>query len=92
MPRFYFDVRDGAKFTPDEDGLEFESLDKAEHEAACTAAEIGRDALPKGDVREIIVEVRNEHHQRVITVTVSMTTQRVEPEPTPPPDAAIKGF
>jgi hypothetical protein len=26
MPRFYFDVREGAKFTPDDEGTEFDSL------------------------------------------------------------------
>ncbi len=70
MPRFYFDVREGASFIPDEDGLEFASLDAAEHEAACTAAEIGRDRLPTGDAREVTVEVRNEHRQRVLTIKV----------------------
>ncbi len=32
MPRFYFDVREGAMFLPDDEGLEFASLDAAEHE------------------------------------------------------------
>jgi hypothetical protein len=84
MPRFYFDMREGTRFIPDEDGLEFESLDAAEHEAACTAAEIGRDRLPTSDSREITVEVRNEHRQRVLTITVSMHVDRVDPEPLPP--------
>ena len=84
MPRFYFDVREGEKFIPDEDGLEFDSLDAAEHEAARAAAEIGRDRLPKGDVREVTVEIRNEHRQRVLTVTVSMEIHRVDPAPEPP--------
>jgi hypothetical protein len=84
VPRFYFDVREGEKFIPDEKGLEFDSLDTAEHEAARAAAEIGRDRLPKGDVREVTVEIRNEHRQRVLTVTVSMETHRVNPAPEPP--------
>lgn len=84
MPRFYFDVRDGAIFTPDDKGVEFDSFDAAEREAASTAAEIGRDRLPKGDTREVTVEVKNEHRQRVLTVTVSMEIHRVDPEPQPP--------
>ena len=84
MPRFYFDVREGAGFTPDDEGLEFDSLDAAEREAACAAAEIGRDRLPKGASREVTVEVRNEHRQRVLTITVSMEVDRVEPLPQPP--------
>jgi len=84
VPRFYFDVREGASFTPDEEGLEFDSLDAAEREAAESAAEIGRDQLPKGDAREVTIEVRNEHRQRVLTVKVSMEVDRVEPPPQPP--------
>ena len=84
MPRFSFDVREGARFIPDEEGLEFASLDAAEHEAACTAAKIGRDRLPAGDAREVTVEVRNEHRQRVLTIKVSMEVDRVEPPPQPP--------
>ena len=38
----------GARFTPDGEGPEFASPGAAEHEAACAAAEIGRDRLPTG--------------------------------------------
>ena len=84
MPRFYFDVREGVKFISDEKGLEFDSLEAAEREAATAAAEIGRDHLPKGDSREVTVEVSNEHRQRVLTVKVSMDIDQVEPPPQPP--------
>jgi hypothetical protein len=84
MPWFYFDVREGARFTPDDTGLEFPDLDAAERDAAEAAAGIGRDALPKGDAREVTVEVRNEHKQRVLTITVSMHLDRVHPPPEPP--------
>jgi hypothetical protein len=85
MARYYFDVREGTLFAPDEEGLEFESLDAAEYEAACTAAEIGRDRLPGRDAREITLEVSNEHRQRVLTVTVSIRVDRVEPAPAASP-------
>ena len=84
MPRFYFDVREGGRFAPDEEGTDFDSLDAAEHEAVCAAAEIGRDRLPKGHGREVTIEVRNEHRQRALTITVSMQIERVEPPPLPP--------
>ena len=84
MPRFYFDVREGAKFVPDDEGMEFPDLDAAEREAAVSAASIGRDLLPKGDAREVTIEVRDEHRQRVLTVTVSMHLARVHPSPVPP--------
>jgi hypothetical protein len=72
MPHFYFDVREGARFSPDNMGLDFDSLDTAEQEAARVAAGISRDQLPKGNVREVTVEVKNEHGQRVLTVTTAM--------------------
>jgi hypothetical protein len=40
MPCFYFDVRDGVSFTPDEVGREFDSLEAAERAAAKAAAEV----------------------------------------------------
>lgn len=84
MPLFYFDTREGPKFTPDDEGLEFPDLDAAEREAAEAAAEMGRDRLPKGDARDITVEVRNERGQRVLTVRVSMEIDRVAPPPIAP--------
>jgi hypothetical protein len=84
MPRYYFDVCDGTRFSPDDEGLEFDSLDAAEYEAACMAAEIGRDRLPQGDRREVTVEVNNEHRQRVLTIKVLMEVERVEALPQSP--------
>ena len=84
VPRFYFDIREGTRFIPDNEGLEFDSLDAAEREAAEAAAQIGRDKLPKGGTRDITIEVRNEHGQRVLTVAISMHIDRVAPPPTAP--------
>ena len=84
MPRFYFDIREGARFAPDDEGIEFPDFDAAEREAAEAAASIGRDLLPRGDAREVTIEVPNEHRQRVLTVTVSMHIDRVHPSPVRP--------
>lgn len=84
MPRFYFDIRVGTRFVPDEEGVEFPDLEAAEREAAETAAAIGRDHLPTGETQEVVIEVRNEHGQRVMTACVSMRIDRVAPPPTPP--------
>jgi hypothetical protein len=83
MPLFYFDVREGVRFAEDDTGLEFPDLDAAEREAAEAAASIGRDLLPKGTARSITVEVRNQHGQRVVTATVALALDRVDPEPSP---------
>lgn len=84
MPRFFFDVREGVRFVPDEDGLEFPDINAAERSAAEAAAEIARDLLPKAVARSVTVEVRNDHGQRVVTATVTLAVDRVDPEPTPP--------
>lgn len=84
MPLFYFDVREGVRFTPDKEGLEFPDIAAAEREAAEAAASIGRDLLPKGVARSVTVEVRNQHEQRVVTATVTLALDRVDPEPSAP--------
>jgi hypothetical protein len=84
MPVFYFDVREDTRFAPDEEGTNLPDIDAAEEEAAEVAALIGRDKLPSRNTRSVIVEVRNEYGQRVLTVTVTLDIDRVEPPPTPP--------
>ena len=46
MPRFYFDVRDGLRFTPDNVGLMFSDIEAAKVEATRALAEIAKDVLP----------------------------------------------
>ena len=79
VPRFYFDTQEGATFTPDDEGVEFLNLNVAEREAAVAAAEMGRDCLPKGGDRDLTIEVRNEHQKRVLTVTVAIKIERLDP-------------
>jgi hypothetical protein len=80
MSRFYFDIREGRDFVADKEGVELPDLDAAELEAAKAAAEIGRDKLPAGKLRKIAIEVRNKDSQRVLTATVSLEIDRVEPQ------------
>ena len=83
MPLFYFNIREGTRFTEDEEGLEFPDLDTAEREAAEAAAKVARDRLPRSDARDVTVEVLNEDRQRLITVTIKMEIDRVFPSPLP---------
>ena len=77
MPRFYFDVYDGDRILPDEEGCELNSPDAVEHEATQTAIQLGRHWLPR--VREVTVRVRNEHHRIVLALTISLSVERLEP-------------
>ena len=79
MPRFYVDVLNGDSFSCDDGGLQLESLNAAEDEAIRTAAQIGRDSLPKRLSPELCVRVRDKHGQPVLTVAVSMTVRRMDP-------------
>ncbi len=72
MPRFFFDLRDGANVTADNEGSEFENVDAAVHAAARSAAEVGVGRLAKRDISDAVIEVRDEQSQRRCTVTASM--------------------
>jgi hypothetical protein len=72
VARYYFDIYEGPLLVRDEEGSAFASLEAAVQGAAYAAAEIGTGRLAKGDVRSVMIEVRDEHDQRVLTVTASM--------------------
>ena len=78
MPRFYFNVREGPTFIDDQDGFDFPSLDEAEQEAIQAVVSMGKDRLPRGDTREVTVEVRDENQKRVLTVGVHLIIDRVD--------------
>ena len=59
MPLFFFDVRDNAHFTRDDEGLEFPTIEKARDEAARALAEMAKFVLPGAEVRELAIEVRD---------------------------------
>jgi hypothetical protein len=79
VPRFYFDVCEGARFIPDEEGLNFDDLNAANARRPQSDGTCYR----RGQ-REVTVEVRNEHGQRVLTAAVSMHIDRVAPPPAAP--------
>jgi hypothetical protein len=79
MPHFYFNTSEGSRYFFDADGQDCNSRTSAELEAACAAGELARDCLRKGESQEVSVEVRNEQGERVVTVTVTMEVDRVEP-------------
>jgi hypothetical protein len=81
MPRFYFDVCEGVRFIPDEEGLELDGLEVAERMATRAAADMARDSLPKGDAQALAVEVHDTDGKRVLTVTVRMHVERGATQP-----------
>jgi hypothetical protein len=59
MARYFFDTRDGARFIPDEEGVELQDLEEARKLATVALGEAARDALPGSSVRDIAIEVRD---------------------------------
>lgn len=76
MPRFYFNVSQGPKIIPDDEGLELDSLDAAEQEAMQALIQLGRDWLPRA--REVRIQVRDEQHQQVLALSVAIRVERME--------------
>jgi hypothetical protein len=56
--RFYFDVREGAEITVDEEGVELPQVDSALMMARMAAAEMARDVFATGKIDQLTVEVR----------------------------------
>jgi hypothetical protein len=73
VARYHFDVHDGRQILRDEDGAGFDSSEAAVQAAARSAAEIGTGRLMRGDLSDVVIDVRDERGQRVCTVTASMT-------------------
>jgi len=78
MPHYYFDVHLGPNFLPDEHGFELDNLDAAEVEASNTALELARHQLLNDHIHEVRVKVKNDDHQEMLIVEVSMKTKRVQ--------------
>ncbi|MFH8566819.1 DUF6894 family protein [Streptomyces sp. NPDC017988] len=79
MALYYFEVREGLSITEDQDGLEFASSAMAEAEAVRAAVSIAGDCLPQGAVRDVAVEVLDEHREPLLTATVGLLVERLQP-------------
>ena len=71
MPRFFFDIHDGEKFTPDRVGLELEGLEAAKK----ALPDIVKEEMPNGDRRDFTVDVKNVARRIVWRVTLSLAVE-----------------
>jgi hypothetical protein len=75
MPRYYFDLREPATFTPDEEGEEFVDLDAATLRAIESLGELIRHFPPQnGD--EVTIEIRREHEALIVRVSAILRVVR----------------
>jgi hypothetical protein len=77
MPRFYFDIRDGESFVPDEDGLEFPTINEARDDASRTLGQMMKEAMPDGQHHDMAVEVRGDDKRPQITFDVEALAKDV---------------
>lgn len=71
MPRFFFDIHDGEKFTPDRVGLELEGLEAAKK----ALPDIVKEEMPDGDRRDFTVDVKDVAGRIVWRVTLSLAVE-----------------
>ncbi|WP_046861876.1 DUF6894 family protein [Microvirga massiliensis] len=69
MPRFFFDVHDGDGFTPDHEGIELKDIHAAEAEAV--------RALPDGDRRDFVVNVRDAAGRTLVRVRLTLAVEQI---------------
>ena len=84
MPRFYFEVREGSRFLPDDEGLEFPGLDEAEREAGRPPPGSGGTAFPPAMPERSQLRSATSTASRCSPYTVSMQVERVVLSPVAP--------
>jgi hypothetical protein len=73
MPRYFFDVYEGEKHTPDHIGLELEDTQAAQQEAIRALPGIAKDCLPDGTQRDFVIEIRDEAKCSILRAKLSLT-------------------
>jgi hypothetical protein len=75
MPRFFFDTFDGNKLVSDEAGLELDSVEIAKTEAQKCLPEMAKDALPDGNHRAFVVNVRDDAGKVMVRMALSLVIE-----------------
>jgi hypothetical protein len=73
MTRFYFDVRDGDRLLPDDEGTEFPSLDEARKAALVTLGELVKDA--EGALSDFTIIIRASDGHELIAASLVLRVQ-----------------
>ena len=80
VARFYFDVRDGETFTPDDEGLEFPGIKEARDDASRSLGEMIKDAMPDGIRQNMAVEVRGADKRPLFKVQITFAVEPLAEE------------
>ncbi|UVK49416.1 hypothetical protein BPNPMPFG_008383 (plasmid) [Mesorhizobium sp. AR07] len=74
MPRYFFDIYDGAETTVDETGVVCNALSEVSDHAVDVLPDIARDELPDGPNRIFWVKVRGEDGEHVYRATLALSS------------------
>ena len=78
MPRYYFDIHDGQRFTQDEEGSDCASPEAAREEATRTLPSIAREiSLDSGKV-EMWVKVMTEGGRNIAKASLTLRSEWLE--------------
>jgi hypothetical protein len=79
VPRYFFDIHDGEKFTPDDTGLEFPDAQAARDKAVSTLPDIARDAMPDARKRAFVVAIRDDKGTAIFRAALSFIEEWLVP-------------
>lgn len=72
MPRFFFDTFDGEFSSRDDVGQDLPDMEAARREAQIALPGMAHDALPSGNYRTFVVNVRDENGKSVLRAALSL--------------------
>jgi hypothetical protein len=76
MPRYFFDLHDGAEVNIDAEGTELSDMQAARDEATETLLSIAKDELPpKGKARELSIRVRSDEEGHLLTISLGYSEE-----------------
>lgn len=74
MPRYYFDIVNGA-LTVDAEGTEFPDAEAARAEAIRTLPDVARDEIADGSSREVMLLMRDEAGRAIFTASLTLAAK-----------------
>ena len=78
MPRYYFNLRDGDEFIPDDEGIEFPAIQGARDEAFRGLADCARDAISNVSGGELVIEVADSRQNVLFVAKLAFATEFLE--------------
>ncbi|MTH79181.1 DUF6894 family protein [Paracoccus aestuariivivens] len=75
MPRFFFDIDDGLRFTFDDDGQALPDRAAARNMAISVLPPLARDVLPDGDRHAVSVVIRNEEGEAIFRAVLELVAE-----------------